>query len=116
MSPTVGMEEQRGWWWRLVGTRRCCDGDGMHGEAAGTHRGHGLRWDVCKCRAAPRCWALQPPPGTDRWTDGQTERGASQGDNRTGWWGSVAATRDRMAAWLVGRMDKVADGRRGGRE
>lgn len=30
--------------------------------------------------------------------DGQTERGESQGDNRTGWQGSAAQTRDRLVA------------------
>ena len=60
------------------------------------------------------------------WMDGQTDRqvrqaarmehGESQGDNRTGWLGSTAETRDRMAAWPVDQTHKIADGRSDGWE
>lgn len=40
------------------------------------------------------------PARTDGWMDGQTEHGESQGDNRTGWQGSTAQTRDRLVAWI----------------
>lgn len=85
--------------------------------APGSHLGAECGTQVCKDWAGPCCWELQPQE--DGRTDGQTgetgwECGESQGDNRTGWLGSTAETRDWMAASPVDRKHKVVDDRRDG--
>lgn len=69
-------------------------------------------------RAAGSCSPVRMDGQTDRQVRqaGRTERGESQGDNRTGWLGSMAETRDWTAAWPVDQTHKVTDGRRDGWE